>query len=318
MNPASRGGSSKKVFKRIFELLDSYAINYQYEVTSCMEDAYTFSVDANKQNYDSIIAVGGDGTINQVLNGFYDKEGKITSNSKFGVIYTGTSPDFCKSYNIPTSLYEAVMTIINNISVNIQVAKIIYHRDDSDSNLSNNSSFNSPGFQTKYFACCANIGIGAAIARQANSGIRKYLGDFSGTFISLFKALWHYKASNISVSIDGNTKQDICKHYNLSVGRTKYIASGIKINNEFSNNDGAFYCLFIHNLRFVNLPGLIRKLYGDKDIINSDYISLSFCHKIEIYGESMNCEVEFDGDPQGYLPCKIEAAKDTLGILVNN
>jgi len=124
MNPGSHSGRSGKTFKKIFELLDDTGINYQYRITESIEDACNSSVEANQKNYDTIIAVGGDGTINAVLNGFYEASGKRISKAKFGVIYTGTSPDFCKSYNIPTDLSSAVEVIIAEHSEKILTGKV--------------------------------------------------------------------------------------------------------------------------------------------------------------------------------------------------
>ena len=79
---------------------------------------------SNKEGIDNIIAVGGDGTINKVLNGFYNENGKRISSSRFGVIHTGTSPDFCKSYNIPTNPMKAADLIIGQQTRSIPVGMI--------------------------------------------------------------------------------------------------------------------------------------------------------------------------------------------------
>jgi len=71
MNPGSRGGKSRKKFNRIFQLLDQANVSYEYKITNSIIDAYSYSVEANRKDYDIIVAVGGDGTINAVLNGFY-------------------------------------------------------------------------------------------------------------------------------------------------------------------------------------------------------------------------------------------------------
>lgn len=314
MNPGSRGGKSGKMFDTIFQLLNKRDINYQYKIIASLNDAYNFSVEANQNNYKNILAVGGDGTINQVINGFYDESGKRISDSKFGIIYSGTSPDFCKSYNIPTDLNQAIRVILNNRSVKIHIGKIIL----SDKNLGSSSGKgikHYPDIKTRYFGCCANIGLGATLARYANSGIRKYLGDFMGTFISLIRTLINYKANDFTVVIDGK-KQEIEKLYTISIGITKYIASGIKINNSLKYGDGRFYCMLVKNLNLFKIPGLIRKVYSGNSFRNNNYLFLSYCRNIEISTNYLNPEVEFDGDPAGYLPCKIEMAVDPLELLV--
>ncbi len=313
MNPGSHGGKSRKSFNRIFNLLDKDSINYKYVITNKLEDAYTFSVDANKAGYDIIVAVGGDGTINNVLNGFYDLNGKLISNACMGVVYTGTSPDFCKSYNIPTNLNRAVKTLLTGRKRNTVIGRIVLS-GVYNKNLNNLSVEHNKHPIIKYFGCCVNIGLGASLARMANSGIRKYLGDFLGTLISLIKTIFNYSADEFITFVDGK-KKVITKLYNLSIGRTKYIASGIKVKSNLTDKNRRFYYMVARKLNILNLPGLIRKVYSGKSFRSTDVLYLNYCNTIEVYGNNKNPEVEMDGDPAGFLPCKIEIAVDDLILI---
>lgn len=314
MNPGSKGGNSRKKIQRIMKILGNSNINYEYKITRSIEDAYTLSLEVNKKDYDVIAVVGGDGTINRVINGFFDVYGKRISNSKFGVIYTGTSPDFCKSNNIPIKIDDAVNVLLLGKSKKIQIGQI-KHACYFDKTLDgqplpgNNSNVN-----TSYFACCANIGLGASLARNANSGIRKVIGDYAGTFISLIKVLISYRYSDFTVLFDGK-KQILEKVYNIAVGKTTFIASGIKVKNNLQSEDKLFYSLIVKNIRLFNLAGIFKKIYSGKEIVNDDHVLLQYAKSIEVYGNNDNPELEFDGDPMGFLPCIIQAAKDPLDLI---
>ena len=314
LNPGSQSGKSKKRFSQIFGFLDKNGVEYDYQITKDLNDVYEEAVKANKKNYNVIVAVGGDGTINKALNGFYDNKGKRISSSKMGVIYTGTSPDFCKSYDIPYDLTEALEALVKGFSKNINIGKIVL-ANKQDDEYNGKPVDNSPNFETKYFGCCVNVGLGAALARSANGGMRKYLGDFCGTFISLFKVLINYKSNDFHVLKDGK-KEILNKLYNLSVGKTFYIASGIKVKNNLQDGDGRFYNLLVRNIGLRNIPGCLKGIYSGKELKNTDVISLDYSKTIEVFGNKQNPEVEFDGDPQGFLPCKIEMALDPLDIIV--
>jgi len=220
-----------------------------------------------------LLQYGGDGTINRVLNGFYSDEDKKISNAKFGVIYTGTSPDFCKTYNIPLDVKKASQVILNGKTKKIDVGKVCFETN------------------TKYFFCCANIGLGADLANNANSGIRKIWGDTLGTFFALIKTLFTYKP--IEIEINGKKVKNL---YNLSVGKTYYVASGLKIAHGLKQNDDRMYVLPICNNRIKN----IIKLYRGKTM------DVYYEERIEIKG---NGKVEFDGDEGGELPCVITSAE---------
>lgn len=314
LNPGSKGGKSGKKFNKIFQLLDKNKIDYEFKATNSLEDAYDYSVYANKKGYDIVVAVGGDGTINRVLNGFYDDEGKRISNAKFAVIYTGTSPDFCKSYNIPIQLDKAVDTLLKNKSRRITIGRIVHHISYDETLDKKALNINDPKIIVSYFACCANVGVGPHIARSANSGIRKYIGDFFGTFISLIKTIIQYKPNDFTINFDGKI-QTLKKVFSLSIGRTTYIASGIKVKNDLSFDDNSFYNLLVKNMGLLNLVGVFRKIYSGEQFENDSIISLQYAEHIEIYGNSQNSEIEFDGDPRGFLPCTIESAQDTLDLI---
>ncbi|NLD47663.1 MAG: diacylglycerol kinase [Clostridiaceae bacterium] len=314
LNPGSKSGKSRKRFQQIFDIMNNLNLEYDYGTTSSLEDAYSLSRHANiNGSYGTIVAVGGDGTINRVLNGFYNSDGSRVSQAKMGVIYTGTSPDFCKSYGIPLTVENAVKTLLKENSRTIQVGKIILAKTlmkDYDGKPADSKE----GFETKFFACCANIGLGADLARNANSGIRGVVGDKAGTFLALLKTLACYKPGTFNICADGKAER-LNGVYNISIGRTHYIASGIKVKNSLSDFDGRFYNLTVKDLRLQDLPGVLRKIYSGNLMSSNRNIVLSYQSTIDIYGNSDCPQVEFDGDPEGFLPCRIEAAKEGLDLI---
>jgi len=272
MNPGSQRGKSQKRFATIHELLRRSNIEYDYAITQSLEHAYDLSVTANQSGYDVIAAIGGDGTINRVINGFYASDGVRISSARFGVVYTGTSPDFCKSYHIPLEINKAVQTLIKGYTRKVGIGRIEFQD------------------RVKYFACCANIGLGATLSRYANSGIRKIFGDTVGTFLSLLKTLVVFKP--ISIKVNGLVVNHV---YNLSIGKTLYIASGLKIKNILKNKDLRFYILTAQR----KIGRLMLSMYLGKNL------ELTYATEIFIEGTG---EVEFDGDEGGTLPCRINSA----------
>ena len=312
LNPGSGSGKSKKKFNVIFEKLNSSNIDYNYKITKTLDDAYSFSSQANSENYDAIIAVGGDGTINNALNGFYDNNGNKISKAAFGVIYTGTSPDFCKSYNIPLKLDDAINTIILGKTKKIKIGKINFSKSVNTSEINISEAKNN---FVKYFACCVNIGLGATLARKANSGIRKYLGDFLGTFSALITTIIKYKPATYICEFN-KSKKVVQKCYNLSVGITPLIASGIKVPKD-PNIFNQFYIMGTCNLKFTTIFGVLKKIYSGKPFKNNDSLWLEYSNNVEIENNPKNPDIEFDGDPSGFLPCSISYANDDLDVIVS-
>lgn len=300
-NPGSKGGKNKGKLCYIKEHFDKLKLNYEIKVTSTLEDAYNFSLEGNTIGTERIIAVGGDGTINRVLNGFFNHDGTRNSKSQMGIIYTGTSPDFCKTYGIPLDFKNALLNVTGDSFISVEVGMIKY---STDTECSLKKEYLEKTNKTGYFLCCVNLGLGASLARGANGGIRKYLGDTIGTFTVLLSILMKFRGSDLVIKVDGIEKK-IKNLYNLSVGITEYIASGIKVNIPEGRKEKGFYILEVKNITFRNIFSILKTLYSGEKILPTDYMEITMGELIEVQGREKDFEVEFDGDPMGYLPCTI-------------
>ncbi|MCD4827837.1 MAG: diacylglycerol kinase [Candidatus Cloacimonetes bacterium] len=304
-NPGSNHGRSGKCVPYFQNILKAQNIAHDYNITSSLAEAAELSEKANRAGCDCIVAVGGDGTINRVVNGFYDTSGKRLSNARLGVVHTGTSPDFCRSYGIPTEPFAALDTVLEGHTVKISVGKVDYRK----------SQGNRERLDTRYFSCCANIGLGAAVARYANSGFRRRLGDSSGTLVAILMALITFKLSPIEIVADGKTTR-IPRNINTFIGKTDFVASGIKICNNLELDDKRLYVLTLDDVNWRNVVPLLRCIYSGAPLRNSRSLSFGYATSVVIEAESDSYEVEFDGDPQGTLPCTISVAEELLDLIV--
>ena len=305
-NPGAQTGKSRMIIKHLRKLIRAANINYDFNYTTTLEDAYEFSLQANlSYKYDVIVAVGGDGTINRVINGFFDQMGLRLSKAKLAVIHTGTSPDFCKSYKIPSNPFAAFRTILKGRSKKIAIMKI-----NSSSTL-----FQKNLDKTSYFCCCANIGLGASVAKLANSGMRQKFGDKIGTFLSILGSFAIHSSNDLTFS-STNQHFIIINNMNTFIGKTKFIASGLKIEHDILPHEKRFYILTLKNITKYNLVPILRKLYSSGNFTNSDLIEFRYAEKINIACKKSTLQIEYDGDPQDYLPCEISFAYDLLNIII--
>lgn len=303
INPGSRQNRGALFIPHLLTELNKQKISYEYRLTNSFDDAYQFSRYANESGYEVIVAIGGDGTINKVVNGFYNERGKRISKTKLGVIHTGTSPDFCKSYGIPTNPHLALETLLEGFVKEISVARIEYQTHSGES-------------RTGYYTCCASFGIGAQVALVSNSGIRKYVGDVLGTFISILFCLCRYKPSNLSLICD-DKKLIKSQNFNTFIGLTTFIASGMKVAHNLKFDDKRLYVLSMMNFSLLNIIPAIKTIYSGKPFANKDYVSFEYANSVYIMYDKVNNQIEFDGDPQGYLPCRISIATEKLELITN-
>jgi diacylglycerol kinase family enzyme len=302
INPRSRNERNRWRIRRIIEKSGIRGMDFDHVFVSSYETIRAESEYANRKGYDAVIAVGGDGTINAVMNGFYDGNGNRISRSRFGVIYTGTSPDFCKSYGIPLDEDKAMSALTDSRIRQIRIGRILFRNE-----------VHSGQTESRIFACCANIGLGAGVASVSNK-IRKYTGDFAGTLIAV---LWNLAADGsrrMVVSVDGVTIE-IPRVMNISAGRTKFIASGIKVPVGISDDDERFYLLTAKNISLKTLPRLLYQIYSG-NLTTTETLDLKYGCKMEFQSPDRPAGVEFDGDPAGFCPCTISLAPDPLDLIV--
>ncbi|MHC4607665.1 MAG: diacylglycerol/lipid kinase family protein, partial [Planctomycetota bacterium] len=93
-NPGSAGGRGRRTLEVYRRLLARRGADFTWRTTADLDDASRLAREAN--GADAVVAVGGDGTINRVLSGLVGRRASL------GVLYSGTSPDFCRFHGLPT------------------------------------------------------------------------------------------------------------------------------------------------------------------------------------------------------------------------
>lgn len=273
VNPLSHGGRSVRILPRLRELLPEG----EFVVLKNIEEASRLAREA--KGYEAVVACGGDGTINAVAGGVLENS---DTSIKFGVIYAGTSPDFCRAHGIPTDAEQAIAILRNGAVREIPV-------------LAANGV---------PFLCSMNLGIGAAVAESANR-LRPKFGDFLGTLWAVLREVVRGRRYDIKVNGEG-----ICNVAHALITRMSRIAGGLKIalpplaDDEyalwFARDVSRFGCLrIVWNLYRGKPCGEIRVLRGKTSISSSVSVAL-----------------EYDGDPHGSLPVMVAFSPRRLCLLV--
>lgn len=276
LNPHSGGGKGRKNWKYFLEL-DGKKI-----ITKNKEHIVKYATTSESE---IIVAVGGDGTINLAINGIMNSEKK----KALGVLYTGTSPDFCKFHNIPVAPQEAIKVLNRDKRELIDIMKITY--------IKNNKS--------AYFASSCNIGLGAQMADIANK-IRKFFGDFLGTLIAAFITISVAKSFKAKINLD-NEEFEFDDVYHIIALKNKFIASGLHLNVEIKPDDGKLCVLVIKKPLLKFLFGL----YKGK-VLQNTFLKYGKKVCIEI---TPHKNIEFDGDSQGETPVIIECLEKVLELI---
>ena len=297
-NPTSRQGKSKKDFDKIITILKNKDINFDYSITKQKDGAISLAKQVSK-DYDVIVAVGGDGTICEVITGIMSRKKPLP---KLGVMHIGTSPDFNRFHNIPVKIEQAMNTLLKGKTKKIDIGKISH----LDLNKKNTIS---------YFGSSVNVGLGPNIASKSNGRYREYLGDLLGTLLSTLVSLTQYKKSDFRLKVDDNDR--LLKNViNITIGKDPYIASGMRIPLDMDPDNGKMYILSITGRSKISLLLNLWRLYIG-NILNSSDAKLEYCKIIKLSDNKINPKIEFDGDFRGYLPATIEILPTALEVITD-
>ena len=333
INPGSRSGRSREVAALYRKLLaggvgkDRFTFDYCY--TRDLDHARTLAQDALADGYDTIVAVGGDGTINRVISAFVDSmadegraagggggdpetlggsgdriegarsSGCLHGHVRLGILYSGTSPDFCRFHGIPTDPVAAVEALRRGSSRPIDVCRIT-HRDSAGRT------------RVDAFACSANLGLGAGIAARANR-LRPRLGDLAGTLLASVITIAGRGPQRVRLTVDGE-EVAVGRALNITVGKNPHIASGLKLDAKTTAADGRLYVFVICGIGRAGLLSALPRIYSG-GIARDPRFILRYARCVRVEPLEGALRTEFDGDPAGWCPAEIRIIPKAVRLI---
>lgn len=288
VNPTSRAGRARG--RHAFWIRELQRRQIPFTVAESCYAGHAFML-ARDAIAPVVVAVGGDGTINEVMDGALQSPSPKT----MGVLYAGTSPDFCRFHRIPFSDPAAALEVLlQGAERAVDVAQIT--RGQS---------------RPAHFACGCNVGLGSRVAAFANAH-RRHLGDLPGTALGLLLATWKHQRFCAHLELDGapHTFQDV---NHILILKNPHIASGLKLNLPLTPDDGTLTVLVLHHLSRGALLRLLPSFYSGRAADNPR-IFRHTCQRLTLQTEPRQA-VEFDGDPRETTPLEIKLLPRTLRLI---
>jgi len=299
-NPTARSGRSKSDFKKIVKIFEAKKIEFEKSLTTKKDEAIDIAKNITKKQASVIVAIGGDGTIGEVITGLMKQPKE--ERPILGVLHIGTSSDFSVYHKIPIAIDEAVNFLFQADTVEIDVGEIICWDLFKKERI------------VSHFGCNVNIGLGPSIASKSGNRYRRYLGNFLGTLLATLISLIQHKKSKVKIMID-DKKQDLNNLINLTIGKNPYLASGMRIPIDISSDDKKLYYMSLQSNSKIKLLTQLWRLYWGNIL---DYSGANFGRGKNIIISSDNLDkIEFDGDVRGYLPATIKIVPQAIKILKN-
>ncbi len=299
LNPAAGGGKAGKDWPVIESLLRAQDVQFDQVITHRRLHAAVISRKKIEDGYSRIIVVGGDGTMNEVINGVFAQRRLPTTEIMLGMITVGTGNDWGRMFNIPPD-YEGAVSTIRNQKTFIQDAGIVrYSKNDKT--------------WQRYFVNIAGMGFGARVVARANQLKEKGKTGTGVYFSTLFTSLIKYRAIQAEIEIDGQSIER--KLFSMNVGIGKYNGGGMIQVPHAVADDGLYSITLIKKMGKLRVIANLRKLYNGK-ITSHKKVEAYMAREVSIRsGKSL--QLETDGETLGYAPVSFQIIPRSVKVIAN-
>jgi YegS/Rv2252/BmrU family lipid kinase len=295
VNPAAGANSTRRKWPELHRLLKHIGLIFDHEYTEGAGHAIELARDAAGDGYEYLVAVGGDGTVNEVANGIMHSGG--AERVSLGVVSTGTGSDFVRSLGLPLHYAEACSYLTSPQRNRIDVGVVEFH---------NNGNTNS-----RFFVNVAGIGFDAA-ATAATEKIPKRLGGTIPYMAGVLRTLITYRNKPVVLRIGDKTEKT--RVVSVIVGNGNYLGGGMNVTPFASPTDSLLDVCIIGDINKFNLIKSLPMLYNGT-IAEHPKVRMDRAEKITVEAEG-SILVHADGDVLGEGPASFSIVPAALSIVV--
>jgi len=283
-DPISGGGIGKEYINDVVEKLKNNKVDLDLYYTKKVGDAREVSKEIKENEFDVVAVMGGDGTINEVINGLFPTNIPIT------IIPSGVANVFANEVGILRNPLKACEAIYKGNLYEVDLGKI----NDS------------------YFLSLASIGFDSHVLKDTPPSLKRKYGKLAYIYTGL-KTVFSYEPSPIYVTVKENAKKKKC--YFMVVGNVSiYGTPYVKMTPKASVNDGLLDVCLFKKENFINY---FRYFLGAIFKIHTQFPDVEYFQTDKFYVESEKpLLVEVDGDVWGELPTTFSILKQGLRVLL--
>jgi diacylglycerol kinase (ATP) len=276
LNPAARSDRARNVWDRIESLPRALV-----RPTEAPGDAQRFARQAAEAGIRTVVAAGGDGTINDVVNGLAGSE------TALGILPVGTMNVFAAELGLPNDLEEAWEIIESGYTRSIDLAQANDH----------------------YFVQLAGIGFDAQVVERTSWNFKKNFGPLS--YLVSAAQIAAQKPPKIVVEVEGRTREGSF----VLIGNGRFYGAPIKVFKEAKLDDGLLDILILKNVGYLELARFLTGVFTGThtEFEDVDYFQAPAA---QVRSEE-EVPVEVDGELMGKLPVDFRIAARKLRVVVD-
>ncbi len=297
VNPASANGATFKRWPEIASAFENEGQDYVYSFTEGPDHATILARKYLHEGYDLVVSVGGDGTANEVVNGFFEKGKLISTDATYGYISTGTGGDLGRTAGSSKVMVEAVKHIVNSTPRRVDLGKVSFINNSGEDEI-------------RYFINVAGLGIDGDIVDRVNR-TSKFFGGFLSFLWGTLVSVAFYRNKKMAITVDGKL---ICDEpvTTVVIGNGCYFGGGMKALPNAVMDDGYFDIVILHNLSKPNLLATLPKVYSGSHLNHPRITSLRG-RIVEVFS-SEYALLNLDGEQPGRAPARIEVLPGAINF----
>ena len=297
VNPNAGNGRGKKDWEKISALLKREGISFAANFTERKGHAIDLTLKAISAGFRKIITVGGDGTLNEVVNGVFTNSSCLSTDVILSLIPVGTGNDWGRMFGIPLDYEKAVKIIRENKTLLHDVGLVSYYNGAEKKN--------------RYFINIAGLGFESVVVRKTNIQKDKGHGGKLIYFYNLLTSLLSYKNTKAEINIDGEIIH--AEVFSLNVGNGRYCGGGMRQTPRALPDDGLLDVTIINGMGKFEIVRNLKILY-DGTILQHPKIDGYKCKNIKISSESA-MYAEADGESLGQTPAEFSIIPEGINIV---
>ena len=301
VNPQAGNGRTEKIWPNIESALEKSIGSFEVLQTTCRGDATDLSRRILAVDTARIVAVGGDGHLNEVLNGFIENDLPVNPEARLSFVMTGTGCDFQRSLGISGKWQNAAAKLKDAKVRKIDVGKVTYTAADKTQKI-------------RYFDNIASFGLSGAVDHcLEHSRLRDYLGGSPLFLWATSKTVVTHPNQSIRFRIDDGPEEEICSRLGL-LANGRYFGGAMHAAPEAELGDGLLDLLMLKEISVAKFLWHLPKIYKGTHL----KIPEIFFQKVRKFTAESSEQVilDIDGESPGYLAATFEVLPKILNLQI--
>jgi diacylglycerol kinase (ATP) len=238
-----------------------------------------------------LVVVGGDGTLNEVVNGM------AGTGAEIAVLPAGTGQDFGRTHGIPARFDDAVRVALEGQPQTIDLGRVHCRTPAGEAD--------------RWFANVGSVGMSGAVASRANS-MSKALGGRTTFFYALVREFLGWRNTEVTVTLDEQERKG--PMHDVIVANGRWHGGGMKLAPDASCDDGLFDVVLIGDINKLDFVTTAPKLYSGKHVTHPKIEVLR--SRTVTVDAAIPLPVEVEGEPVGTTPARFEIVPNALRVRV--